>query len=163
MLKRIAVLTLAVAAAMWLIPAADAGHAGHVGEPTAPVEGVSLRLSHYETRTSVACDGTTVARFPFDDARMEADVAAAAAPSEHFGVWVLLKRSDDGVRFKQEWSQNWRHQNIPPHSNPTRWEGGETNQYNLQNDPGDVWRVDVRVTGQESGRTFTDSCVFRRV
>lgn len=165
---------VALAAALALV----AGPAiGDPGEPTAPVNNVTLALGNYATGLKLACatpvpasmtwdqlQASSADRFPASRMRIEAFVNVQALPSEHWRSRLHIdkvERGNGGSIVFREWDYyDYRHQNVPP-SGRRNWELTQSaHQFT-----GLIgwWRVWIDVTGDESGNHFAPSCVFEVV
>lgn len=143
-MKRVALVAVGLVAGLTL-PV----FASHVTEPTAPLTDVELSLSNYGTATPIAC-GSTV---DFNNLRIEVFYTVADKPSEHWRARLVLEsRANPGAN----WYVDWQHANNPPHSK-TPWNGTQASQRLI---PDADYTVTLRVTGDESGVQFVESCTF---
>lgn len=126
--------------------------ADHVTEPTAPITGVELELSHYGSGTPIVCGG--VASSTFRNLRIDPIVIVSARPSEH---WTAKLTMNSQLNRGANWYLLWEHQNVPPHARSLRWVAGQGSQ-SLQ--PGADYVVTWEVWGDESGVYFTETCSF---
>lgn len=148
--------------------------ADHVSEPSLPIKQI-VALNIYDYPNAVTkinnCDGSETRTW--NAARIEPQVSfelqqpdgspANDDPSEHFAVRLDVFRGFPGRQtiWRKDWDALWVHQNRGPHANnPQSMEITQSNSYFLQEHLG-LWRVDVQVIGQESGRILNASCQFR--
>ena len=163
---------LVAALALMAVPAT-----GDPGEPTAPVTAVFLSLGDYGTSVDLACDvevtesmtwaqllASDADRFSGGRMRIEAFANVAGFPSEHWRTRLHIDkvvRGNGGSIRVQPWDYyDWRHQNVPP-SGRQNWEITQT-AHQFTGLEG-WWRVSIDVTGNESGNSFSPSCVFEVV
>lgn len=144
--------------------------ADHVSEPTAPLTSVDLQLQEYATHTFIDCDAAVPQQVDFGNLRIEAfarfEGFPGVNPSEHWDLRVRVGEPrfdrNGNMTVDLAWTARWKHQNVPPHANGSKWEIVEANHYDLGDRLG-LWVVEVLVTANESGRVFEESCVFERV
>jgi len=135
----------------------------HITEPLHPVDRLDLWVGDYATRERLDC--STIDTFDKGALRVNGYVFSdrpSGDPNEHFDVELTVWDEWDPDRNTGEmlYSDNWGHQNIPPHA-AKRWQIGQT-QINVQFAPG-TWKVKFEVQGRESGRHFVEDCVFEVV
>lgn len=138
--------------------------ADHVLEPTAPITGVELRVYNYPHAATLltACDGSETVSW--NNVRIEPDVIAVAKPSEHFdGRIVFAKVLNPGRRetVRAVWDNEWKHSNLPPHTNTEslKWEASMGNNYELI--PGTMYEISFRGHTLESQVFYETSCRFK--
>lgn len=137
--------------------------ADHITEPLHPVDRLDLWVGDYATRERLDC--STIDTFDKGTLRVNGYVFSdrpGADPNEHFDVELTVWDEWDPARNTGEmlYSDNWRHQNIPPHA-AKRWQIGQT-QIGVHFAPG-IWKLKFEVLGRESGRHFVKDCLFEVV
>ena len=157
-MKKLALLALVLGLLFVVVPAS----ATHVNEPTAPITNMTVRVFKYASGLpDLNCDGTDV--IDFSNLRIEPTVTTTAFPSEHFAVRVHVlgpAPRSNFERLERIWDVRWNHQNIAPHPGFGGKKVFELNFYNQLDGP---YRVDVTLTGSESGNIFTFSCPWVKV
>lgn len=126
--------------------------ADHTVEPSAPITGIELGLSHYGTGTPIVCGG--VASSTFRNLRIDPIVIVSDRPSEH---WTAKLTMQSQINRGANWYLEWEHQNVPPHARSLRWVGGQGSQ-SLQ--AGADYTVTWEVWGDASGAYFSETCSF---
>jgi hypothetical protein len=174
MIRRVALLLAALVASLGIVvqpPAQEPAKANHVPRPTAPIENVEIIATDLETGAPVDCNGgTTTARALL----LRGFVTVADVPSEHW---------DTGLNVKTKVATR-----KPLTSGKSQWNamsGGQNHGQDFPSEPGDpffvagnrmefiiveqlelttfepmLWRINVKLTGDESGREREAFCLF---
>jgi len=131
-------------------------NAGHTTSPTRPIVGLTNFNVYQYPQLSTAVDCSANQTADFDAVRIEINVQLASdqldSPSEHFDVRISFDGPDGPI-----WGGLWPHQNIPAHHRAGGLEILSFNHWKLV--PGQ-YKATVRVTGQESGSRFEESCYW---
>ena len=131
-------------------------NAEHTPTSTRPIVGLEKFNVYEYPRLSTAVDCSANQSVDFGAVRVEINVQLAPdpldGPSEHFDVRISFDGPDGPI-----WGGLWGHQNIVAHH---RAGGLEILSFNHWQLTAGQYKAMVRVTGQESGSRFEESCYW---